>query len=296
MLKHSQIDAVEINRNLPKRWVNTILGQLHDIAYNNGIAIKSVPSGKKKIFGKTLTISKGGEELQVSVLTCYKKHWISYKFKGLIDFAGFEYATLLLSSASFGHALRYGHVKRLELAVDYYSHHSSQFLFHFYGARSSRVISNEAFTGHSYYCGSPRSKQQLVAYDKGQEIADKEGVPLNPKILRVETRFYDRLGQTLEQVFKEVLTVNPFANICVVDRVHALKQKTKLPWKKFLCLCETVGVAQALKQMSKHKATFLKLLKESSSSRFSPKKSDFQNSAANIAFAIKQIPNLSPVF
>lgn len=275
MLKRIVIDAVRINYPFNFGFLGYLISQLIDIAEHHGVKTKKVV--QKMIYGRTTTLKINKQELQVSVLKCGKSRWVSYRFRGIIDVDVFEAATVLLGDWSFRNAILTGHVKRLELAVDFSGLHTSQFVCHFKGMRKSNVISNEDSTGVSYYCGSRKGRSQMVVYDKAQEIRDKGGLPFCQHLLRTELRIQTRKKPLLE-VIQEIWAADPFENFYIVDKEKALSLKTKIQdWPIFLTTCSLIGTANALREFPQHKKTFLEMLKTLSLPKLTPSILDFKN-------------------
>lgn len=275
MLKIIVIDAVRINYPFDGEYLQALRDQLIDTAEYHGVKIKNV--AKKMTYGLTTTLKINTQELQVSVLQCAKSRWVSYRFKGVVDINAFEAATVLLGDWSFASAIHSGHVKKLELAVDYSGLHTSQFVCHYKGVRKSNVITNDDSTGVSYYCGSRNSRIQMVVYDKAQEIRDKGGLPFCEHLLRAELRIQTRKEPLLE-VIQEILNVDPFDSFYIVDKEKALSLKTTIQdWSKFLSTCSLIGTAKALRKFPQHKKKFLEMLKALSLLKLTPSVFDFTN-------------------
>lgn len=275
MLKRIVLDAVKINNPFEFGKLGFLISQLIDTAEHHGVKTKKVKH--KMTFGTTATLKINGQELQISVLKCGKSRWVSYRFKGVIDVDAFESATVLLGEFSFGNAIWTGSVKKLELAVDYAGLHTSQFVCHYKGMKTSNVVFNAESTGVSYYSGSRKGKTQMVVYDKAQEIRDKGGLPFCKHLLRTELRIQTR-KESLMHVIQEISAADPFENFYIVDKEIALSQETKIKdWPIFLATCSLMGTANALRQFPQHKKSFLQLLKKLSISKLTPSVFDFKD-------------------
>lgn len=275
MLKRIVVDAVRINCPFKGEFLEALKDQLIDTAEYHGVKIKKV--AKHKTYGLTTTLKINNQELQVSVLQCAKSRWVSYRFKGVVDIDAFEAATALLGDWSFARAIDSGHVKKLELAVDYSGLHTSQFVCHYKGVRKSNVITNDDSTGISFYCGSRNSRIQMVVYDKAQEIRDKGGLPFCQHLLRTELRIQTRKEPLLE-VVQEILNADPFDHFYIVEKEKALGVATTIQdWSKFLSTCSLLGTAKALRKFPQHKKKFLEMLKALSVPKLTPSVFDFAN-------------------
>ena len=274
MLMQKGLDAIQVNVDFDKKHWNLLTDQLIETALHNKVKFKVVSN--KNTNGLTTTLIKGNEKLQVSVLQYYKSKWISYRFKGGINIVSFDEATLLLGEYSFLNSIRDHRIKRLELAIDYVGLHTTQFISHYLGVKKSHIHSNNQCNGFTQYSGSKDGKTQLVVYDKAQEILDKGGVPLFPKLMRIELRIQNRQSSFLNFILN-ALSNDPFSKVLLVNKSAALKHNTALKaWPLFLSCCSSVGVAQALQQFKPHKKTFLQALKTPSFQSRIPSMADFE--------------------
>jgi Arm DNA-binding domain len=99
--------------------------------------------------------------LRVSVLQYMKSRWIAYEFKGKVSVSLFDSATVLFGEYSFANALQSKRTKRLELAIDYFGLHSTEYISHYHGIKNSRVDSNDLENGFTQYSGSRYGRTQL---------------------------------------------------------------------------------------------------------------------------------------
>jgi hypothetical protein len=275
MLMQKGLDAIRINVDFDKSLWNMLTQQLIDMAALQGLKWWSVKGAEKKINGLATEIYIAGVRLQISVLQCMKSRWISYEFKGKISVSLFDAATVLFGEYSFANALCSKRTKRLELAVDYFGLHSTDYISHYHGIKTSRVISNALENGFTQYSGSKCGRTQLAVYDKAQEIVDKGGVPIFKTILRIELRLLNR-KQSLPQLVERLLHNDPFNKVSLVRVDAAMKHETNIAaWPMFLSAAREFGVAKALKLFPEHKKSFLKFLKVPSIQTRIPSMADF---------------------
>ena len=280
MLMQKGLDAIRVNVNFDKQYWNLFTDQLIEIALLNGVKYKVV--SYKFINGITTTLVRGSETLQVSVLQCFKSKWIAYRFKGCIDFASFDEATLLFSEYSFLNALRDHRVKRLELAVDYVGLHTTQFISHYLGTKKSHVVSNVQGNGFTQYSGSKDGEVQLAVYDKTQEIIDKGGSPLFSKLMRVELRIQNTQN-SLPNLIVNSFVDDPFSRVLLITKESAFNHDTAIKaWPVFLSCCSDIGVAQALQQFKQHKKSFLNALRMPILQSRAPSINDFEKPLCQI--------------
>lgn len=276
MMRCIALDAIKIHYPIPSGQLGFFISQLIDLAKFHKGKMKSVQ--QDMTYGRTAILKIDGQELQITALKCCKSEWIGYRFKGLINVDAFESATVLLGEWSFRNALLMGSVKKLELAIDYQGLHTSQFVIHYKGMKTSNVICNSEATGSTYYSGSRNGKTQMVVYDKAQEIRDRGGVPFCGNLLRAELRIQNR-KESFPEVIQEIFDFDPFRDFYIVDKIAALGEKTKIKeWPIFLSTCSMLGTAGALRQFPQHKKSFLELLKKLSIAKLTPSIFDFEKS------------------
>lgn len=262
MLSVSQVDRVRLHLQVPKGIYWPMETQFTELAHLHGTKPQKV-LGNKALVGRWIELIVDGERLRISLCRQYGRRWIEYQFTGAIDVRKFEERLVLLWEATLCHAIVYGTVKRLEFAVDFAGRHTSAFLFHRLGAKTSKVMTNAAKNGTSYYVGSRQSSAQFIAYDKGQELADKQGLKHGPALLRLEARLLNRkeslaaIAQALENGSER-----PFENVRVIPMAAAKALKSNVAqWHHFIDRAAAVGVPRALAESPSRK-TFLTYLEK----------------------------------
>lgn len=290
MLMQKGLDAIRINVDFDKSLWNMLTQQLIDTAALQGLKWWPVKGAEKKINGLATEIHLEGACLQVSVLQCMKSRWISYGFKGKVSVSLFDSATVLFGEYSFANALCSKRTKRLELAIDYFGLHSTDYISHYQGVKASQVIYNDLGNGFTQYSGSRCGRTQLVVYDKAQEIVDKGGVPIFKTILRIELRLLNR-NQSLPELVDHLLHDDPFDKVSIVRLDKALELESNIAaWPLFLSYARDFGVAPALKIFPKHKKSFLKFLKVPSIQTRRPCMSDFSDALIDL---LKQVASVN---
>lgn len=280
MLKEMKLDLVEVHMKLPQTHWTLLASLLMDTAEYHGVKTKTVH--KAPLYGHYLSLVLDGQRLEVGIYRQYTTRWIMYRFKGCIDVVMFEDALVLMGEASLAHVLVNGTVKTLELAMDIPGHLTNDYLFYQRGVRHSHVVANAANNGFSHYLGSRRSRLQLIAYDKAQQIRDAGGKPPFKDVLRIEARVKNFKGSMLTLRAK-LEKWNPFDRFMAVEKSVAVQHKTVLDsWGFFVSACGTVGTPAALSQFKWQKKSLISHISSLRKKTMTPSLGQFQGSLESI--------------
>ncbi|KAI3606294.1 hypothetical protein D8I24_2137 [Cupriavidus necator H850] len=160
------------------------------------------------------------------------------------EFEAFAHKSAALGIAEYKNVLAHGYLREFEIAVDYVSKHTKDYLFYRHGVHSGKHVKGTLQAAGTYYQGAVTSDLQTCAYNKGTQLKEKGLSCPFPELLRVEAKFRHR-----EIKVSELATVpNPFAKmlICSLHDLHKAYHPEPAIWQAFLARSAALGVSTAL--------------------------------------------------
>ena len=275
MLRKIELDLVRLVLPVETEWFSAVIDNLEFIAAEYGFKCKKV--FKKHTRKWLLRMKHGDEQMTVAAYYVYKYRRIEYRFKGEVDYLAFQGYVHLLNEYGLGNAMRYGRIKRLELAIDIPGVHTKDLICHRGGLQLGKIVTNAAGNGRTIYLGSSDGETQFAIYDKAQELKDKGHVHPTGDLLRVEIRLLNRESD-FWQLVKELHEDDPFRKFMITKRSSLqAEQKMLKNWHILLETCSLYGVPYAIKQFPVQRKTLLNALKEHTVGSLKPKLANFEH-------------------